>query len=67
MTNRTGHLTGLIMVISGIALLMVNALDYVMHWNQLDSSISAIGLMLVVIGGGLLRRTKEGLQGQIKK
>lgn len=59
MTAKTRRSIGLILVILGIAFLLLNALDYVMRWNQMDSSVSAIGLMLAVIGSGFLRRARE--------
>lgn len=59
MANKTRRIIGLTLVSIGIALLVLNVLDYVLRWSQMDSSVSAMGLMLAVIGGGLLRGAKE--------
>jgi hypothetical protein len=56
MSDRTKHIIASALVCAGTLFLILNAADYVMRWNQINSSISAIGLGLVVIGGALARK-----------
>ena len=62
MTNNTRRLTGLTLAVVGMLLLLLNAADYIFGWNQISSAISAIGLMLTVIGAGIARRPKDSQQ-----
>jgi len=57
---------GLAMAILGFLLLILNAVDYVMGWNKVSPGFTAIAIMLVVIGVGLVRRTEDGQQEEKK-
>lgn len=62
MKANTRQIVGIILIIAGMSLLILNALDYVLGWNQISSAISAIGLMLVIFGvgfAGYWRKTKK--------
>jgi len=60
MTHKSQYIIGLVIGIFGIVLLLINAADYIMNWNQFSSGISGIGISLTVIGAGfMLRRKKE--------
>lgn len=55
-TNKSRRIIGITLGVSGMALLMLNAIDYLMRWNQINSGIPAIGMMCTVIGAGLIKR-----------
>lgn len=59
MTNKAKHFSGLFLAMLGMVLLLLNAADYVMGWNRISSAISAIGLMLAVVGAGLVRNASR--------
>lgn len=53
--NYSRRTTGLTLAILGLVFLILNALDYVMGWNQMSSAFTAIGIMLCLVGAGLAR------------
>lgn len=66
MKNKRKHAIGLLMSIMGLIVLIVNALDYLLQWNQFSGAWTAIGLVLVVIGGGLVRNNRNDKPEQPK-
>lgn len=67
MTPNTKRTFGLALAILGVAFLLLNAADNVMRWNQISSAVSAISLVLVVVGAGLTRRPRSDRQEQTKR
>jgi len=59
MKPKTNNIVGIILIIIGMVMLVLNALDYVLGWNKISSAISAIGLMLVVIGAGITGKWRK--------
>lgn len=62
MTNQTKHFIGMVMWILGLILIVLNAIDYIVGWNQIESGVSGIGLMLILFGLGLYRFNRENPQ-----
>jgi protein-S-isoprenylcysteine O-methyltransferase Ste14 len=58
-TNDFQRMIGLVLAAVGMLLLVLNAIDYLLGWNQIGSWMSAIGMMLAVIGAGLAHRRGE--------
>lgn len=50
---------GRIMVISGFLMLIFNALDYLLGWNQEIMFFGIIGLVFVVIGLNWIKKGNE--------
>jgi hypothetical protein len=61
MKQNNRRIFGLTLAILGFAFLLLNGVDYIFGWDQVNSAVSAVGLMLVVIGSGL-SRTKKDIQ-----
>ena len=57
--NKRRYTIGLTISIFGISFLLLDAIDYIMRWNQISSAISVIGIVLVIFGSGLSKRAKE--------
>lgn len=57
MTNKRKRAFGRTLAILGMSLPILNAVDYVIGWNQISSAVSAIGLMLAVIGAVTIRHS----------
>jgi len=66
MTHSNRRTFGLTLVILGFAFLVLNGIDYILGWNQINSGVSIIGIMLVVIGS-VLARTKKDIQQASQK
>ena len=60
--NMTKRTVGLTMAIVGLVLLILNALDYLLGWNQISSAFTPISVMLALIGAGLARYPKKDQQ-----
>lgn len=59
MKANTRQIVGIILIIIGMVMLVLNALDYVLGWNKISSAISAIGLMLVIFGAGITGKWRK--------
>ncbi|MDD5765137.1 MAG: hypothetical protein PHW79_02625 [Candidatus Marinimicrobia bacterium] len=59
MKPKTNNIVGIVLIIIGMVMLVLNALDYVLGWNKISSAISAIGLMLVLIGAGITGKWRK--------
>lgn len=59
MSAKSNRTTGIVMGVVGLLLLLLNALNYLLGWNSIDSSIGIIGIMLVVIGAGMVKSSRE--------
>ena len=64
MTNKTRYAIGLAMGIFGIAFLLLNALDYLLKWDQIGFAILPIGIMLALIGAGFMESAKRNQKKQ---
>ncbi len=58
-TSETKRIAGLVMAIVGLALLVLNAADYVLGWDEVSSPMPLIGIIFVVVGVGLWRVTRS--------
>lgn len=50
---------GLIMTIIGFILILISALNYILHW-KMGSPPAAIGIIFVAVGMGWVRKAKNG-------
>lgn len=55
MAATTKRMLGLALAILGLAVLILNAADYLLRWNRISAGLAAIGLMLVFVGASLAR------------
>lgn len=60
MTHARSRIIALTLSITGMALLIVSAADYLLGWDRVSSAISALGLTLVVIGSRYAARARVG-------
>jgi hypothetical protein len=47
------------MGVAGVLLLLLNALDYVLGWNNFHSAFGVIGIVLAAGGAALVRRSEK--------
>jgi hypothetical protein len=59
MNSNSNRTRGIIMGLVGLLLLLLNALDYLLGWNSISSSISVIGIVFAVIGAGMVKRARQ--------
>jgi hypothetical protein len=53
------RIPGMIMVIVGFILILISALNYILHW-KMGSPPAAIGIIFVAVGMGWVRKPKKG-------
>ena len=59
MTDKTSRILGIATGVIGMALLVLNAVDYLAGWYSIPCAVSAAGIMLAVIGAWFPRSGGE--------
>ena len=64
MSSTSDRTRGIMMGVVGVLFLLLNALDYLLGWNSIHSSIGVIGIVLAVIGAGIVKRSQKAPNSQ---
>lgn len=57
--NKKGIISGYIMAIIGFLLILYNALNYIFGWNAGSTPLSVIGIVFVVVGMGIVKKSRQ--------
>lgn len=57
--NKKGIIPGYIMAIIGFLLILYNALNYIFGWNAGSTPLSVIGIVFVVVGMGIVKKSRK--------
>lgn len=58
MAQDKKKIAGIIITVIGLIMILISALNYIFNWEIVTTAYSAIGIVNVAIGTGLIRKSK---------
>jgi hypothetical protein len=59
MPDSNKKIAGIIITVIGFIMILISALNYIFKWEMMTTAYTAIGIVNIAIGAGLIKRSKQ--------